>query len=145
VFTDALRASAAMQEHYGLPGRLVLIPLTEVPEVDPAAGTRGWMRVPLDTAVSGALLRAGVVAGLCLPGREARRCANNERGVAVLISTFSAPWSDSSRVNVDVVLLRVQADRDVGILVDTPRHDLWSFVRENGRWKLSMPALRQRR
>jgi hypothetical protein len=140
VYTDALRATAAMQEHYGLPGRLVLIPLTEIPVVDSAAPQRGWRWVPIDTAVSGALLRSGAVAGLCLPGRAARRCANDERGIGVRLSTFNAPWPDSSRVNVDVQLQGVQAEHDFGILVDRGRHDLWSFVRMDGHWRLSMPS-----
>ena len=142
LFTEALRATAAMQEHFGLPGRLVLIPLTEVPAIDFAAPQRGWRWVPLDTAVSGALLRSGAFAGLCLPGRQARRCANDERGIGVLLSTFSAPWSDSSRLNVDVRLQGVQADRDFGAFIDTGRHDFWSFIRVDGHWRLSMPSQR---
>lgn len=144
LFTEALRATAAMHERYGRPGRLVLIPLTEAPVTDSGSRKDVWRLVPLDTAVSGALLRAGAVAGLCLPGREARRCANEERGIGVLLSTFAAPWSDSSRVNVHVTLQGVQAAGDYGMLVDKPRSEFWSFVRVDGHWRLSMPDARQR-
>ncbi len=142
LFAAALRATAAKQERLGLPTRLVLIPLTEVAVSDSTASKDGWHPVPLDTAVSGALLRAGAVAGLCLPGREARRCGNNERGIGVLLTTFGAPWTDSSRVNVDVTVQFVQADRDRDISVGTPRHDMWSFVREGRHWRLSKPDQR---
>lgn len=142
LFAAALRATAAKQAHLGLPTRLALIPLTEVAVIDFAAPKDGWHPVPLDTAVSGALLRAVAVAGLCLPARQARRCGNNERGIGVLLTTFGAPWVDSSRVNVDVTVQFVQADRDADIPVGTPRHDFWSFVREGRHWWLAKPDLR---
>jgi len=104
IFTDALLATAAMQEHYGLPKIFVLIPLTEVDVTDSTASKEGRRLVALDTAVSGALLRAGAVVGLCVPSPEARRCANEQRGVGVFLSTFGASWSDSARVNVQVTL-----------------------------------------
>lgn len=139
VFTAALRATIAMEESVGRSTRLVLVPAIDTTAVDSAARETNVTRWSVDTALAGALLRSGLVAGLCAPAQEVRRCGNDMRGMGAHLSIVSLARVASTRVNVSVELKAVQALHDRMLLTDTPRTYLWSFVRDGDGWTLAMP------
>lgn len=140
LYTEALRATRARREYFDQPGRLLLVPLANPSGI--IADSSGVRRDTtwLDTAVVGALLRSRSVEGICLPGRHADRCGNDERGVGVRLGIFSYTLADTVRALVHVETQLMQADRDNVQLLGGPRTDTWMFVRTDSGWRIRLPT-----
>jgi hypothetical protein len=136
IYSLVIRTHAArfLQRHPAIP--LLLVPVLDSAEAQPGRREPAHLQGPaLDTALVQALLRSGVVSGLCWPIGP-QRCEGQQRGYGVRLQRIVSRDSTWAFVGIDIHMM--QAERDNAYLVGSEERWLvYPLKRVNGRWALS--------